>query len=154
VFITYDADENDVSRVYESVYELLSWADEAVAQRQNDPDLEVNANSFDWLEGLANTCQVPGTQTSSGSPAGPALGCSLKRQANLVHHIDLRWTVGVRGAEASRIDITGRRRPGWAGRRIDQDILLSRPHGGDAPQLSALRAARAPTGIHLEGGIQ
>ena len=106
MFITYDADENDVSRVYESVYELLSWADEAVAQRQNDPDLEVNANSFDWLEGLANTCQVPGTQTSSGSPADSALGCSLKRQVNLVHYIDLRWTVGVHGAEASRIDIT------------------------------------------------
>jgi hypothetical protein len=100
-------DENDVPRVHESVYELLSWADEAVAQRPSDPDLEVNANSFDWLEGLANTCQVPGTQTSSGSPAGPALGCSLKRQANLVHHIDPRWTVGVHGAEASHIDITG-----------------------------------------------
>ena len=100
-------DENDVPRVHESVYELLSWAGEAVAQRPNDPDLEVDANSFDWLEGLANTCQVPGTQTSSGSPAGPALGCSLKRQANLVHHIDPRWTVGVHGAEASHIDITG-----------------------------------------------
>ena len=41
------------------MYELLSWADEAVAQRPNDPDLEVNANSFDWLEGLAN---MPGTR--------------------------------------------------------------------------------------------
>ena len=107
VFITYDDDENGVPRVYESVYGLLSGADEAAAQCPNDPDLEVNANSFDWLEGLANTCQVPGTQTSSGSPAGPALGCSLKRQANLVHHIDPRWTVGVHGAEASHIDITG-----------------------------------------------
>ena len=59
MFITYDDDENGVPRVYESVYGLLSGADEAAAQCPNDPDLEVNANSFDWLEGLAN---MPGTR--------------------------------------------------------------------------------------------
>jgi hypothetical protein len=71
----------------------------------------------------------------------------------------LKWTVGVHGTEASRIDTTSISTPWWAQTRVGKSQNRSRhptfqAHGGDAPQFSAPQAAGVPTGIHLDGGIQ
>ena len=54
VFIAQDEDGNDVPKIYESLYELLSWSNEAILRYPEEPSLQVSADSFDWLEGFDN----------------------------------------------------------------------------------------------------
>ena len=104
--VTQDDDDNEVPMVFDDEAHILEEADRLVISLIDDPALQVNDGSFDWLEGFANRAGTLDTQIAWFAD-GVTLEMLTQTSGDLYQYSELKMIVGHHATEVSRVDPTG-----------------------------------------------
>ena len=100
IFKTEDGDGDTVDIVYEYLDELIITASELILSMPDRQELQVNADSFEWLEGYTGGPQVAHIDWFSKV----TLENLTERTHDLSVYIDYTLMLGPRSTESIRID--------------------------------------------------
>ena len=98
-----DEDGCEVERVYEDIDELYEEAAKIMKSLQDDPEVEVSASSFDWLEGFGASPEEEETKWFSML----TLEAVTNPTKTLKHYCLLNLALGPHATKESRIEVGG-----------------------------------------------